>query len=155
QWATPLPALSGSFWAADIAVQGSNIYVTGGTAGIANAVAKLDATSGTVAWTVSLPVSSSTTSSFMGVAVGQSTGNVYVTGSTASSQAFVARLDATGAIQWIKTTSGGSAGGVRVAVYDAPNNGPESVYLTGSYTGTTTFGATPLTSLPGSSFVWE
>jgi hypothetical protein len=155
QWVTPLQALSGWFLASDIAVQGSNVYVTGGAGGPADAVAKLDAASGTVAWTVSLPVSGS--SSFMGVAVGQSTGNVYVTSSTGSSQAFVAQVDATGVIQWIKTTSGGSAAGNRVAVYDAPNNGPESVYLTGSYTGTTTFGTTTKTSLSGSQaiFVWE
>jgi hypothetical protein len=152
--------LNGSYQASDITVitvQGTTyVYVTGGAGGPASAVAKLDATSGNVAWTVSLPVGSATSWN-MGVAVGQSTGNVYVTGSTASSQAFVAKLDATGAIRWTQTSSGGSAAGSRVAVYDAPNYGPESVYLTGSYTGTTTFGTTTKASLSGSQdiFVWN
>jgi hypothetical protein len=43
-----------------------------------------------------------------------------------------------------------------VPVYDAPNNGPESVYLTGDYEETGTFCATTLTSLGwGDVFVWK
>jgi hypothetical protein len=151
-WATPVGQYP-TFWGSAIAVQGSNVYVT--YEGTSSAVAKLDAASGTIAWTVPLPVSGPPT--LVSVAVGQATGNVYVTGTTASSQAFVMQIDATGVLQWTKTTSGGSAGGNGVAVYDAPNNGPESVYLTGNYTGTATFGVTPLTSLSGSGdiFVWK
>jgi hypothetical protein len=156
QWATPLQALNGSFQSSDIAVQGPNVYVTAGNGVNAIAVAKLDATSGTVVWTVSLPVGT-TSSPTMRVAVGPSTGNVYVTSSTASSQAYVAKLDATGAIKWTQTTSGGSAAGNGVAVYDDPSTGSESVYVTGNYTGTTTFGTVTQTSLSGSQdiFVWK
>src|SRR5262249_22239327 len=54
-------------------------------------------------------------------------------------------------------TSGGTAEGLGVAVYDAPNNGPEAGYVTGDYRGAGAFGATPPTSPSGSQhiFLWE
>jgi hypothetical protein len=88
------------------------------------------------------------------------TGNVYVAGQNASSQAFVAQLNPSGALQWTQTTSttsGGSAGANGVAVYDAPNNGPESVYAIGSYGGTVTVGATTMTNATRADniFTWK
>jgi hypothetical protein len=152
-WATPLV---GSSYASDegIALQGSNVYVAyspsaGGT------VAKLDGGSGALGWTVSIPGSSRATS----VAAGQASGNVYVAGDTPSSQGYVAQVNASGLLQWTQTTtnSGGNVYEYGVAVYDAPNNGPESVYVTGEYLGTVTFGATTVTSLSraGDLFVWK
>src|SRR5262249_41751431 len=73
-WATRLgPSTSGE---QGIAVQGSNVYVayspsTSGT------VVKLDAGTGALGWTVSIPGSRASA-----VAAGQASGNVYVTGST-------------------------------------------------------------------------
>src|SRR5262249_48732800 len=90
------------------------------------------------------------------VAVGPSTGNVYVTGSTtASSQAFVMQLNAAGAVQWTATTSGGFATGAGVAVYDTPNGGPQTPYVTGEHEGTVTVGATVMTSSTEIFFVWK
>jgi hypothetical protein len=141
-----------------IAVQGTSVYVAysnGDTSALT--VAKLDAANGgALVWAASLPGAGYYGGA--GVAVGPSTGDLYVTGGNAASQAVVARLDpASGAALWTRTTSGGNAGGNGVAVYDDPASGAESVYVTGGYTGTASFGATPLTSLSGSTdaFVWK
>jgi hypothetical protein len=144
-----------------IAVQGTSVYVAFAHSFTEDndplIVAKLDAANGgALAWAVSLPGAGY--SAWTGVAVGPSSGDLYVTGGNAASQAVVARLDpASGATVWAATTSGGSAEGNGVAVYDDPTSGAESVYLTGGYTGTASFGATPLTSLSGSTdaFVWK
>jgi hypothetical protein len=139
RWAEVLGSIAGGL-GGGIAVQGPNVYVAAG-----GGVVQLDAGSGAVGWTVSIPGAVS-------VAVGPASGNVYVAGGTS-----VTQVSASGTIQWTQTTSGGTTGVNGVAVYDAPNSGPESVYVTGTYTGTVTFGATTLTS-PSSStdtFVWK
>src|SRR5581483_1152940 len=109
-----------------------------------NKIAQLDANSGTIGWTVP-------TAGGRAIAVGPFMGNVYVTGSN-SAQAFVTKLDTSGVIQWTKTTSGGTAEGISVAVYDNPNNGSESIYVTGDYLGTVDFDPSsstfPLTNIP-------
>jgi hypothetical protein len=141
-WATPLGG-------GGVAVQGSNVYVASGSA-----VVELDAGTGALGWTVSIPGSSRAAA----VAVGQASGNVCVTGYTTSSQAYVAQVSASGVLQWTQTsstTSDGTAGGNGVAVYDAPNSGPESVYVIGKYNRTVTFGATQVTSTSPNIFVWK
>jgi hypothetical protein len=151
QWAIDLGNNNGT---AGIAVSGSKVYVVG-PFGANTALAQLDPGTGSMVATVTTQALGGSPAS---VAVGPSSGNVYVLGSTASSQAFVAKLDASLNLLWTTTTTGGSAsGGYQVAVHDAPNNGPESVYLTGSYSGTVAFGATALTSWSGTSdaFVWK
>jgi len=144
RWATPL---GGGFGGGGVAVQGSNVYVGGG------GVAQLDAASGAVGWTVSIP------GVCWHVAVGPTTGNVYVAGRNASSQAFVAQVNASGALQWTQTTSTDSGNvppiGTGVAVYDAPNSGPESVDVVGEYGGTVTVGTTTMTTNNNSFFVWK
>jgi hypothetical protein len=157
-WATPL--VGGTFgYSGGITVQGSNVYVAYSPS-TAGTVVKLDAGTGALGWTVSIPGSSRASA----VAAGQASGNVYVTGSTTSSQALVAQVSASGVLQWKQTsstTSDGIADGHGVAV-DAPNSGPESVYVIGDYNRTVTFGATTLTSLGSTSnisyrdiFVWK
>jgi hypothetical protein len=158
-WATDMGIGNGG---RAIAVSGSSVYVSGAPftyAGVSTALAQLDAGTGAVLHTVSSQALLSG-SSFQ-VAVGPATGNVYVTGDASSSQAFVAKLDPSLNLLWTRATAGGAAqtGGLGngVAVYDAPNNGPESVYLTGYYSGTTTFGTVTKTSVSGSNdvFVWK
>jgi hypothetical protein len=146
QWVTDL----GSFNRVDsVAVSGSGSSVYVGGPGLA----QLDASTGSVIRTVSIPTVGSWP---MDVAVGPMTGNVYVT-STTSTQAFVAKYDASLNWQWTTSTTGGTAKGQKLAVYDAPNNGPEFVAVIGSYTGSVTFGATPLSSWSGTedAFVWK
>jgi len=92
QWATPV---GGGVGGGGIAVQGNNVYVAGG------GVAQLDANTGAVGWTVSIPGSQR-------VAVGAATGKVYVMGRNASSQVFVTQLSASGVLQWTQTTSSGA-----------------------------------------------
>ncbi len=86
-------------------------------------------------------------------------GNVYVTGhfsgtatfgattltSAGLTDMFVAKLNSSGAYQWAARSGGsGDDGGTGVAV-----DGNGRVYVTGRFTGTATFGATPLTSAGG------
>jgi outer membrane protein assembly factor BamB len=157
QWARDLgPSNEGSA----IAVQGANVYVAFvGSAGDTEVTA-LDAASGNSVWPALVQLASGGGSG-VGVAVGPS-GNVYVRGTNASAQAFAAKLDASGNVQWTRTTSGGNAvstqgaaaGGNKVAV-----DGSDNVYVTGSYSGTVNFGpgAATLTSLNGTldAFVWK
>ena len=90
-----------------------------------------------------------------GVAVSP-TGNLYADGSSAApaNQAIVDRLDpATGNVLWNRTSSGGHAGAIRLAVDNAGN-----AYATGTILGTTTFGSTTLSSEYATSadtFVWK
>lgn len=149
---------------ARLALQGSNLYVAyapwiGSTAGPYNVVAaRLNAADGSTMWTTNLATSVSFQSSdphegfHASVAVGPS-GSVYVASDNTSTQAFVARLDPTsGAVGWTKSTSGGSANATGVAV-----DGSENVFLTGDYTGATTFGATRSSSNSGTAdaFAWK
>jgi hypothetical protein len=153
QWVTDLG--SGSANSVAVSGSGSSVYVAGSFtyAGAGTALAQLDAGNGNVVGTVSTQTVGGWA---WDVAVGTGTGNVYVTG-TASSQAFVAKFDASLHWQWTESTTGGTARGQKLAVFDAPNNGPEFVAVVGSYTGSVTFGATPLTSWSGTedAFVWK
>src|SRR5581483_673251 len=157
-WATGLSDVAGGM-SPRVAVQGANVYVAylGGSDGAVH-VASLDAASGAVAWTVPLAAyGSNSVVQDVAVAAGPATGNVYVTAQNASSQAFVTQLASTGAVQWTRTTTGGTAAGTGVAVYDDPGSGAESVYLTGNYSGTTTFGTVTKASQSGSQdvFAWK
>src|SRR5262249_49732941 len=79
--------------------------------------------------------------------------NVYVTGSTVTSEAFVAKLDTSLNLLWAQTTAtttGGTAGGAGIAL-----DGSDNAYVTGSYGGTVTFGATTVARSARSLFVWE
>src|SRR5204862_309839 len=69
-----------------------------------------------------------------------------------ASQLLVTKLDSSGAVQWTRTASGGTALGSGVAVDSA-----ENVYAAGVYAGTVTFGPTVLTSLAGGQdvFLWK
>jgi hypothetical protein len=159
-WSTDL----GSGIGYQVAVSGSGVYVSGPFtyAGVSKAVAQLDPATGTVLHTApSQAVNGSYSSSSLGVAVGPSTGTVYVYGNASASQVVVAQLDASLDLLWTRTTAGtGTAqtavgGGQGVAVYDAPNGGPESVYVTGSYSGTTAFGTVTKASSSQDAFVWK
>jgi uncharacterized delta-60 repeat protein len=117
-----------------IAVDGSgNVYITGYTAssgagGQDVLIAKYD-TSGTIQWQRTLGGASNDYG--YGIAVDGS-GNVYVTGYTASSGAgdgdfLIAKYDTSGAIQWQRTLGGaGSDFGFGIAV-----DGSGNVYITG------------------------
>jgi hypothetical protein len=140
QWATDTGSGDG---ARKLAVRGSNVYVPMLSSG---RVARLDAASGTMTWATTVASGGNAAQ----VAVDPA-GNVDVSGTTASSQAFVAQLDPAGNLRWIRTASGGYAPGVAV---DASGN----VYATGSYTGTVTFGTKSLTSWNNSysdAYVWK
>jgi hypothetical protein len=158
-WATDLgPASS-----VRLAVQGSSVYVAyidwvGSSANNTTVrAARLSAADGALAWTTPLAAAFNGTYVWDGVytqvAVGPS-GNVYVSGTNAAAQAFAAKLDPAGTVQWTRTTTGGSAQGEAVAV-----DGAENVYLTGGYTGAVNFGpgAATLTSQSGTqdAFVWR
>jgi hypothetical protein len=116
-------------------------------------VAKYD-TSGTVQWATSI---GGTINDFgYGIAT-DSGGNVYVTGtyfgtatftsgttltSTGSFDAFVAKYDTSGTVQWATSIGGtGSEDG-----YDIATDSSGNVYVTGIYLGTFTIGSTTLTS---------
>jgi hypothetical protein len=146
QWVTDLGSFNGVDSVA-VSGSGSSVYVCG------PGLAQLDAGTGSVVRTVSIPTASF---SPMDVAVGPVTGNVYVT-NPASSQAFVAKYDASLNWQWTQYSTGGTAKGQKLAVFDDPTYGTESVAVIGSYTGSVTFGATPLTSWSGTedAFVWK
>jgi hypothetical protein len=147
QWATDLGTVTGA--CESVTVQGTNIYVgyTNGYGGD-TFVSKLDAGTGAVAWTTDLASGAIGTP---GVAASPS-GGVFVTAVNAAGQAFVSRLDATGAVTWTRTSSGGSARGVGLAV-DASGNPIAS----GNYTGTVTLGSKTLTSWSSTQdvFVWK
>jgi hypothetical protein len=149
-WATDLGFGSGP----EITVRGSDAYVVGIGAdpgGQPNTLAsRLDAATGGVLWTERIATTSSDANSHA-VAIGPS-GNAYVLGTTASSQAFVVKLDPTGAVLWTQTTAGGSAEGFGMTA-----DGADDVYLTGGYAGAVGFGGRTLTSLSGTqdAFVWK
>lgn len=125
-----------------LAVQGSNVYVPWLHSG---GVARLDAASGVMTWTTTV----ASAGNISQVAIDPA-GNLDVSGTTASSQAFVAQLDPAGNQRWIRTASGCIATGVAV---DASGN----LYTTGDYTGTATFGTISLTSWNSNEdiFVWK
>ena len=169
QWAKSIGGTSSNF-GYDIATDSSgNVYVTGQYNGIVDFgpstsltsagsgdafVAKYD-TNGTVRWATSI---GGTSSNFgYGIAT-DSSGNVYVTGhyngivdfgpstsltSAGSGDAFVAKYNTSGTVQW--ATSIGGTG------YDTGNgiatDSSGNVYVTGRYNGTANFG--PSTSLTG------
>jgi hypothetical protein len=155
QWVTDLGTGAGSgMWTPTrVAVSGGDVYAAYTAPGpggqVITQAARLDAALGGVAWTTTVATGSD--SSQPAVAVGPS-GGVYVGGKAAGSQAFVARIDPTGAVQWTRATAGGTSLGDGVAV-----DGSENVYVTGGYTGTVGFGERLLTSLSGSqdAFVWK
>lgn len=134
-WATDLGPAEG----AELAVQGSNIYVVCAAWSAAYSgpytmlASRLNAADGTLQWTTSL--ASGATSSYRDVAVGPS-GNIYVSGSNGSSQAFVSKLNPLGGILWTQTTTGGTAVSTGIAVDSA-----ENVFATGGYTGSVSFGS--------------
>jgi hypothetical protein len=147
QWATDL----GPGVAAELAVQGSNVYVPySGTGGY---VSRLDASTGAITWTTTFTANSDGAAD--AVAVGPS-GNVYADGRShndSSSQAIVEQIDPSGNVLWSRTsTGGGGTNAIRLAVDSAGN-----AYAAGFYTGTATFGSTALTSYSGASdaFVWK
>jgi hypothetical protein len=151
-WATDIGPAEG----AQIAVQGSNVYVasasySGSIGSTFNILAlKLNAGDGSIQWTTTL--ASGGSESYRDVAVGPS-GNVYVTSSNASSQAFVAKLDPLGNILWTRTTTGGTGDGTGVAV-----DSSENVFATGGFTGSVSFGpGHTLTSQSGTQdvFAWK
>jgi RNA polymerase sigma factor (sigma-70 family) len=156
-WATHL----GSAVTPSLAVQGSDVYVAYAPSGNTNdtRVTKLSAAAGTPLWPTPISLGSGGINR-VDVAVGPS-GSVYVTG-TSSSQAFVTRLDASGAVVWTRTPTGGSASGRGVGV-----DSSENVYVTGIYSGTTdfdpgpgTFSLTSRTNTSGTTpsqdtFVWK
>ena len=146
---------------------GGNVYVTGnyfdsvtiGSTTLTSAgstdifVAKYD-TSGTAQWARSIGGTSSDTGE--GIAT-DSNGNVYVTGmyfdsvtigsttltSTGSSDAFVAKYDTSGTVQWARSIGGTSSDTGRSIATDSNGN----VYVTGYYYGSVTIGSTTLNSL--------
>src|SRR5262249_24488856 len=117
QWVTDLG--SGSVDSVAVSGSGSFVYACG------PGLAQLDASTGSVVRTVPIQGGGAPTD----VAVGPMTGNVYVTGPNFS-QAFVAKFDASLNWQWTASTTGGTAQGKKLAVFDAPNNGPEFVAVT-------------------------
>jgi hypothetical protein len=148
QWATDLGPVTGA--CESVAVQGSNVYVgyVIGTSGGDTYVSKLDAGTGTMAWSTDV---GSGAVGMPGVAAGPS-GGAYVSAANAAGQAFVSSLDATGAVSWTQTSSGGSARGLPLTT-DAGGN----VITGGYYTGTVTFGTKTLTSGTSATdaFVWK
>jgi hypothetical protein len=123
QWARDLGPSNES---SAVAVQGANVYVAFvGSAGDTEVTA-LDAPSGNSLWPAPVQLASSGGSHHVGVAVGPS-GDAYVAGTNASSEAFVARLhtDASGSPVTVWNQPAGAAGseGLAVAV-----DGAEHVY---------------------------
>jgi hypothetical protein len=117
QWVTGLGA--GNESSGSITVDGAgNVFV----ADVNNVtdIFKLGAGNGTVQWEVPIPGTGGPSAS---VAVGPS-GDVYVAGTTASAQAFVAKLDPSGNILWNQPLGGSSTTGLAVAVDSA-----EHVYM--------------------------
>jgi hypothetical protein len=153
QWVTDLGIGSNTYSRPRVAVSGGDVYAAytaqGAGGQVITRAAQLDAALGGVAWTTTVATGSDT--SQPAVAVGPS-GGVYVTGKAAGSQAFVAKLDPTGAVLWTQAPAGGSSVGFGVAV-----DGSENVYVTGGYTGSVGFGGRTLTSLSGTedAFVWK
>jgi hypothetical protein len=132
QWVTGLGI---STERGSITVDGAgNVYVAGGDPSNNNAmdVFSLDAASGAVNRKVAL---SGTSNAWTGVAVGPS-GDVYVTGTNASAQAFVAKLDPSGNVLWNQPLSGSSTNSLAVAVDSA-----EHVYVAYASVTTTTTGS--------------
>jgi hypothetical protein len=127
QWVTGLGMITGR---GRIAVDGAgNVYVANGDPSNNNAtdVFKLDAASGTIDWKVALSEPSNT-----GITVGPS-GDVYITGTNASAQAFVAKLDPSGNVLWNQPLGGSNTDGLAVAVDSA-----EHVYVAYASVTTTT-----------------
>ena len=169
-WATSIGGTN-SDYGYDIATDSNgNVYVTGrysGTVTIGsttlNSAGSSDAfvakynTSGTVQWAMSI----GGTSSDYGQAIAtDSAGNVYVTGyysgsvtigsttlnSAGSTDAFVAKYNTSGTVQWAMSIGGTSPDyGYGIATDSGGN-----VYVTGYYRGSVTIGSTTLNSVGGS-----
>lgn len=155
QWVTVLGAGEGNCVATNLAVDGSGVYVPYWSIGSGGLAAKLDPATGAVAWTTT--VTANPYGQVWSAAVGPS-GAVYVGGETDNSgvptnQGIVARLDpATGIPVWTRLTAGSSYPGW-LAV-----DGAENVYAAGFFSGTVTFGTTPLTTMSSfaeNAFVWK
>jgi hypothetical protein len=90
-------------------------------------VAQLNASSGSIIWNDSFLGNTASTSGFYaGVAISPSSGDVYIAGTNASSQAFVAKLDGSGNVLWDQSPSVASSEALAVTV---DSSSSENVYL--------------------------
>ncbi|HEY1375757.1 MAG TPA: hypothetical protein VGF55_03150 [Gemmataceae bacterium] len=140
QWVTDLGTDTNGAY---VAARGSALY-----ASTHGAVARLDPASGAVLWS-----NTAVSATNFGLAVDPA-GNVDVTGSDGS-RPVVAQLDPAGNVRWTRAAGGSGSGfGSAVAV-----DGAGTVYTTGRYSGSVTFGSTPRASWSGGygndAFVWK
>jgi hypothetical protein len=143
QWAVDVGANAEGGLGARVAVQGSAVSV--GYAGADNVgyLTRLDAATGSAAWTTAVGGTSTVSGTSAGVAVADGpAGTVYLSRLNPVAQPAVTKIDASGNVLWTASSGGsGTATGTNVAV-DAAGN----AYMDTSFQGTMSFGTTTLSS---------
>jgi hypothetical protein len=138
---------------ARIAVRGAAVWVlyqhtVGRSRSVSASVAKLNGADGNPIW---MRTFTNDARLRMDIAIGVS-GSAYITG-TATSEAYVTKLDASGNNVWTQTTSGGTARGLGIAI-----NATEQILVTGEYSGEVKFGqgtTLRVSDSRGAPYVWK